>query len=373
MAVITYTRSSSLNNWGFCQQQYFLTYNLGLLKKSNKKADQGSAVHKVLEWLAYMKQYQQDNPASASVDVDGVSYDYKDFLTPYFLDSEEVDAINKSRKAASIYKTSPFIQYGHIRYGMDIVEHLISRACDYYGSKSDEKWAKANIRDCWNWTWMGLDYLNGAYDPRKRNIKAPERQFDLPIDADWALYDYGTINGEEIKGRFAIKGTIDLITELSPDTLEIVDWKTGQRLNWSTGEEKTYAKLCKDIQLMLYYYAASRLYPEYKNIILTIFYIRDGGPFTLSFERSDMDYVEDQLKQHFLEVQSSQLPKLCSPTQTDFKCTKLCQFYKDNWENTNQNQCRFIHEEIKKIGIDNVIEKYKNPDFKFSSYQQPGQ
>ena len=43
-----------------CEQQYFIEYVLGIRSPSNKKADKGTIVHKVLEILACIKQAQQD-------------------------------------------------------------------------------------------------------------------------------------------------------------------------------------------------------------------------------------------------------------------------------------------------------------------------
>ena len=60
--IVTYIRSSSYNNYDFCQMQYFLTYVLGYRSDSNKKADLGTMAHKVMEILAGLKKFQQDNP-----------------------------------------------------------------------------------------------------------------------------------------------------------------------------------------------------------------------------------------------------------------------------------------------------------------------
>jgi len=49
--IITYVRSSSYNNYSYCEMQYFMTYVLGHQSKSGKKADMGTMVHKVMEVL----------------------------------------------------------------------------------------------------------------------------------------------------------------------------------------------------------------------------------------------------------------------------------------------------------------------------------
>ena len=119
-----------------------------------------------------------------------------------------------------------------------------------------------------------------------------------------AKVNYTLPNGEEFTGRLAIKGTIDLVTEVDDGVIEVVDWKTGQRKDWATGEQKDYEKLSKDPQLLLYYYAISKLFPQYEQAIMSIFYIRDGGPFSLCFDESDQEYFLDKLKltKHIVKI-----------------------------------------------------------------------
>ena len=51
-------------------------------------------------------------------------------------------------------------------------------------------------------------------------------------------------------------------------------------MDWTTGEVKDYKKLENDPQLLLYYYAISKLYPEFPNRIMSIFFYKDkdGNP-----------------------------------------------------------------------------------------------
>ena len=126
-----------------------------------------------------------------------------------------------------------------------------------------------------------LKYNDGQFDPRKRNVVASEPQFDIAIEEDWAKYEYKMPDGKLVEGRLAIKGTIDLVTEVDEGVIEVIDWKTGRRLNWATGEEKTYEKLLEDPQLLLYNYAISKLFPEYKQAI---------GDSNQSFGRSRLTF-----------------------------------------------------------------------------------
>ena len=103
---------------------------------------------------------------------------------------------------------------------------------------------------------------------------------------------------------------------------------TGQRLDWATGEKKDFAKLQKDFQLMLYYYAIRKLFPEYKSVMVTIIFLRDGGPFSVIFEDDTIDQVEEMFKEHFETVKAKTYPKPRNARRSDYRCNKLCHFYK---------------------------------------------
>lgn len=372
--ICTYARSSSLKNWEYCQQQYFINYNLGIYQPANKKAVLGTITHKVLEWLALAKLHWNDTEIVFEDDSskEMIVLDPNKLSEWIVLPDDIVDTINKTRANKSVYLDKVTLPYGTKRMGYDVVNELIIKAFNYYSKKYTYDWTMTDLKNCGNWTWMALEWGNGCYDPRNRTIVSPECTFDMPIEQEWAKYEYDFM-GEKISGNFAIKGTIDLITQTDSDTLEIVDYKTGERKDWATGQEKTYAHLCTDSQLALYHYAATRLYPHIKHILFTIFFIRHGGPFTVTFNSDNIKNVEKLLKDHFDEIRDTKLPKMLSPQQKDFRCTKLCGYYKNNWPNTDQNICRFIHNEIKRIGMDNVIERYKQNDHKFDSYAAPGE
>lgn len=371
--IICYARSSSLKDWEYCPQKYFINYNLGIKEPPNKKAVMGTITHKVLEWLALAK--LNWHPEKISFYDDSLNEQIEmltqDLTATTILEDKTVDEINKTRSNKSIYKTVASINYGTERKGYLLINDLIIRAFQYYSTKYKYDWTTSDLKNCGNWTWMALEWNNGNYDPRNLKIVSPERSFDIEIEQEWAKYDFVSGN-KNISGNFSIKGTIDLITEVNSDTLEIIDWKTGQRYDWAKGEEKTYEKLCNDVQLALYHYAATKLYPHINHILFTIFFIRDGGPFTVTFDSDNLNNVEEILKQHFTEVKNVRLPKMLSNNQSDFRCTKLCSYYKNKWPNSDQNVCRFIHNEIKRIGMDAVIDRYKQDNYEFNQYQSPG-
>jgi hypothetical protein len=363
---ISFLRSSSISTFeNYCQHKYYLIYNLGLEDYSNKKAELGTCVHAVLECLAGMKKnfqdkgiYEYNHPGFGLVKCGS-----KKFMLPYKLTDIEIDKINKSRKNKDIYKDQIKVEYGHIRYGVECVEDIFNKSFEYYGKKSNHEWEDLDYRNALNWTWMELDWGNGEFDPRKRKVMHPEYPFNIEIKKDWAKLD----NGEYLR----IKGTIDLVTEIDDGIIEIIDHKTGQRLNWSTGKVKEFEDLMEDTQLMLYYYAARLSFPEYHSIMLTIFFIRDGGPFTLAFDDMTIPEIENRIRENFEKIRDCKKPKLRDPSHKEFQCKTLCGFFKEKIENTCV--CDYIAKEIDVYGIEKVSLKHRKKDFEVGFYKNPGE
>ena len=337
----TYIRSSSYNNYEFCQMQYFITYVLGHQSDSGKKAELGTMVHKVMEVMADLKKFMQDNPK-------------RKFLTT------EDDAIGEVK----IHKDKFMEDF--------FVVELSDRSFDSYSKDSKNKFTAGDRKTCLNLVWKALQYNDGQFDPRTRNVVASEPHFDLVIEEDWAKYDFELPDGEKISGNLAIKGTIDLVTETEDGIIEVIDWKTGRRLDWATGEEKTYEKLCSDPQLLLYNYAISKIFPEYEQAIMSIFYIKDGGPFSMCFDDSDRKKFLGMLKDRFQSIKSNCSPKPLSKNRQHWKCNKLCHFFKNNWPNTEQNMCIYIEEHLKKHGMDKTVQNCTKEGFNIGYYNAPG-
>jgi len=328
-----------------CEQQYLFDYVMGYRSPSNKKADKGTIVHKVLEILAFVKFHQQKGDKIFVDDIVG-----------------EVDINN---------------------YDLDAI---IDSVYTYYTTAfSHHKWTATDARDCSKWTYKAINYENGMFDPRKRNILYPEQRFDITIDKPWAHFKYKTKDGP-LEGQLSIKGTIDLITQPNENTAEIIDWKTGRRLNWATGEEKTQEKLEVDPQLMIYYYAVKKLYPHIDNVIVTIYFINDGGPFSVAFDKSDLYKTEQLLKDKFKKIQHTLKPRL----NKSWKCTKLCHYGKTTFEGTNiepiteyrdgmvcnvgdkMTKCEQVAHDIGLKGYQETVDEYTTPGYNVGHYKAPG-
>lgn len=328
-----------------CEQQYFFEYVLGYRGPSNQKADKGTIVHKVLEILAIIKQSEQNGQQFCEDDILG-QIDTKQ----YNLDTMTTDVYN------------------------------------YYSSKfHHHKWTEKDLKDCKLWVEKAITYNDGMFDPRNREILCPEQHFDIVIDKPWAKYKYNTSQGV-LEGTLAIKGTIDLITKVADNTIEIVDWKTGRRLNWATGQEKTQEKLEDDPQLRIYHYAIQKLYPDIEHVMVTIFFINDGGAFSVHFDKSDLPKTESMLRDKFEVIKQTRKPRL----NKSWMCSKLCHFGKSTFENskvlpiieyrdnqtcqkdTFMTKCEQVKHDIELKGIDAVVDEYTVPGYTVGKYKAPG-
>ncbi len=345
--IVTYIRSSSYTNFDYCQMQYFITYNLGWPSKSNKRADMGTMAHKVMEILSGLKKFQQDKPKNKFLVV-------------------EDDACGKVKIDKNRLLTD------------DLLDELCELSFECYKLKmTDHKWYPRDLKEVKRSVYMFIRQNGGQFDPRLRNIHHPEPHFDIPIEEDWAKFEY-EIDGKMVKGQLAIKGTIDLVTLVNDETIEVIDWKTGRRMNWATGEEKDFKKLSSDPQLLLYFYAISKLYPDYLNRIMSIFFCKDTEgemdpkPFSMCFDKSDEERFLGMLKKRFEEIKKNTSPKLMDPSRRSFKCTRMCHYCKTNWEGTDENMCLFIEKHIKEHGMEETVKKCTRPGFDIGFYESPG-
>lgn len=344
--IITYFRSSSFNTHSLCEQQYFIEYVLGMRGPSNKKADKGTITHKVLEILADIKKNKQENNL-------------------IFLD----DVV------------------GNININNYYLDNIIDIVYKYYTNQfNHHEWKPVDFIDCRDWVYKAIECNNGMFDPRNRDILSPEQHFDIAIEKPWAKYSYNTSEGL-LEGYLGLKGTIDLITRIDDTTLEVIDWKTGKRLDWATGKEKTHEKLQNDPQLMIYHYAISKIFPSFNNIIVTIYFINDGGPFSIMFDKKDLPRTEEMLRNKFDIIKKTRKPRL----NKTWMCNKLCHFgktsfshadnvlpileYRDNQvcqKDSPMTKCEQIKHDIEVNGMDAVVEQYKMPTHSFAKYKAPG-
>ena len=301
---IKFLRASSINTYRGCEFQFFMEQILELPSKSGKKAFLGTIIHHVLELMA---------------------------------------------KGSKVKRNFGIITY-HKRL-LDICWSRYTNESPEFGLKeTDKKFCLKTIEKV----------LNTNYDPRKLNVIATEYQFKIPLTGkDFNFEFYDIVKGTVEKGQYEIRGTIDLITEIDSNTLEIVDWKTGSRKCWNTGDLKEYEYLySKDVQLKMYDLATSILFPQYKNRVLTIHYINDGGPFTVTFDDSDRKNTETMIRDTFNSIKWNQMPSRIKETKASdkWKCKSTCYFGK-TLTKSGTSICDALHSYSIGNGIDDTYAK----------------
>ena len=329
---IEYLRSSSYSRFDFCPLLYYLEYCLGWTSPSGKKATMGTIVHGVLETIATLSKAKKNKQ----------------------------DTINNKI-------------VGKISTNIYNIDGITAKVYNYYKKHSTHlTFTQQDYKDCEKWVHKTLEFNNGQFDPRKQNIVQSELPFDIPLEYDWALLRNG-------KYLF-LKGTIDLVVQESETRYHVQDYKTGARKNWSTEEVKEHQDLQDDIQVRLYHYVIAKLYPELTEILVTIYYINDGGPFTICLNLDDdLIKTEQMLKTRFEEIRDCIRP----PQNKTWKCSKLCGCGKTSFEDTEitptkhngkyLTKCEQIWNELQKHPIDVVTKHYTKPGFSVDYYQPPGE
>lgn len=314
--IVTYFRSSSYNEWSWCEQSYLLKYQLGLSFGANKKAEIGNIIHKTLEVLALQKLAQQNNQNT--------------FTCP------ELGEFHT-------HTTSPDL--------------LLQRTFEYVKKIVPKHgWNDKDYDECKKL--LENATTDSYYDPRDLKIVAAERHFELEIKEPWAYYNYHLPDEKRLTGYLRIMGCLDLVTGDENDVIEVVDYKTGRpQFDWISGKEKTYEQLLDDFQFQLYHYAATQLYKNAKTVLLTVYYIRNNTYFTLFFDNGTK--VLNKIRRRFEEIKTTKYPRLIYP---NWKCEKLCPYYSNNHPISDKKLCFHYKDELINVGIKKVLNNEINLD-----------
>jgi len=320
---ISYFRSSSYHCFNLCQHQYFLNYVLGIPNIVGIKAHKGTIAHKVLEILAKAKLASQNDQSIITDDI-----------------------FSNNNIPIDQFKTDSFIEYAY------------NHAFSYYNEKDQLCLSDADFREVKRWIYKVIN--EGTFDPRNFTIISPERYFNLEIKKDWARLP----NNKYL----TIKGTIDLIVE-HDNSYEIIDWKTGKCMSYISMKPKTYVDLVDDFQLRLYHYAMRKLYPHQKNVLVTIHYINDGGPRTITHDDSNLSIVEARLYNQFVNIRDCVRPIRRDNAQGIF-CNRICSYGKHFID--NKTQCQYIYDQLRLEGMTSTIANHTFAGFNINDYEEPG-
>ena len=310
---LRYLSPSRINKYNGCEYAYHLAYDLGLKGFQNLGAYKGEICHAVLETIL-----------------------------------EKVKDLGKSETFETIKNYESIL--------MQQIEEI----------KSELTLSEEDIQDCRSMLELMLNDKNADYFNKK--IIGIERKFDLVISKDGVLIDDRMEDRAKDLGldevlyfdsyyseldAFRVYGIIDLVIERDSDTIEIIDWKTGK-------VKKKYDQLKKDPQLLTYNMAARYIFPQYKNIIITIYYAR-GKPLTFCFDENDFNITVSALYNKWTRIRNNRNPSRNVKDFNKWMCN-FCAFKKDNDDKSACKKDCDIFYELEKQGMDlsECIEKIKN-------------
>lgn len=266
--------ASAIGLYNHCPFSYYLHYILGMESKAGKAALQGNIVHQALEWMIKLRKCGKTN------------------VDPMWLLHRAWDEHTAATPEISIRK----------------VTTRIDKETGGFKEAADFKKCRIALE-----TILADDYHN----PYKLTVLDGEQWFALEMPGE----EWQCLDKDGKLYQFAVRGFIDLVHEIDDDTIEIVDWKTGNRKNFYTQEPIDEIVLMQEIQPRLYHLAAYFLYPKYKNILITFFYANEGGPVTIALSHDDLVDTIAFLHTFFTTVKSDTLIR----RSLHWSC-KMCSF-----------------------------------------------
>lgn len=149
-----------------------------------------------------------------------------------------------------------------------------------------------------------VDSFDGCPRPNfEDDLKLVEKR---TVDPNSPLHKYKVLAVEHPfthdMGGFNIHGYIDLIVEKDKDTLNVIDYKTGN-------STKNVDKAFRDFQMRIYSIVAKLDFPGYKYVEMTLDYLRKQ-PITVIFDKEDDDKTIEGLHKVWNRIESSKDPKI---------------------------------------------------------------
>ncbi len=294
--------ASAIKTYYHCSFKYWLEKILGMESPSGKAALQGTIVHQVFEW---MSKFELRN---------------KKRFDPMWMLEKSWNKHTKLEPSVEIRRTT-------------------SR-----GEAADFKKCRLSVEKI----------LDSDFSPYKSKIIDVERWFEIEIPGkEWSCQD-----GHGQKHQLTCRGRIDLVREIDSETIEIIDWKTGKREDFYTRRLHDFTSLMHDIQVRLYHLAVTELYPQYKNILVTIHYVLDGGPITIPLTREDIIPTISALWKFFDTIKKDSLLirnrswtcRMCSFGKSDICQRVWSDFNAMGYGYTKDKYSKMTYEDQKKFG-----------------------
>jgi len=292
--LFTHATASRIKTFKQCEFRYFLEYMIQYppMKGDNVYSGKGSAVHEALEgWVNFKLGVE---PGGSKP----VEEDYEETLRKYY----------ETHRTWTLDQRTPD-KKGNPRG----FPHPVEKTCESCPwATKDNRCAIAN---------QSTDAVDGCPRPNFQDdldliVKTIERT-DYPF---LALDENGKfvkkILGAEIGfrdelGGVPVHGKIDLVVEDNPDTIEVIDYKTGKSMS--------YNEAAKDPQVRTYGAVIRKLYPQYKYVMVTLHYLRKI-PVTVPLSAKDDELTILSLQRAAKQITENTDPSRVTPSKWGFPC-----------------------------------------------------
>lgn len=284
---------SRLDTASKCDFKYYMCYMLGIsdkLSASPFASNFGKSVHNVLEEYALSKG-TLDWRAALLKEIS------KKDMRPY----DVMEAASKRVKAQFFVDKDchncPFFQKRGSK--CKIVQQHVDKF---------EGCPKRLHEDALKMTEAAIERYAKYFDTGIRSAENPNGKV-LGVEHEFTI----ELGKDEWGDPIVMHGLIDLVVEQDPDTVLVIDYKTGFKT-------QNADELMKDMQARMYSCAAKHEFPEYKYVFLSFDYFR-GVPTDVVFTQDQDDATKDIVRRRWNEIKGKRNIKRRS---YDWYCQYLC-------------------------------------------------
>ena len=273
---------SRVNTNKDCELKYFLSYHIRLpeSRESNIYGEKGTAAHQALEY--YINDIRVKRNPELKGELEGK------------MGSNYVQTLKDFYKETQLWKLDD-------RTGMR-------------GNKP-KGWPHPVEKTCEACPWASKDGICEIADKPYKSVEGcprPNFEDDLSL-VDWTIntdeypiFENDIIGAEveftlTVEGGVILRGVIDLVVKVDGDTLEVIDFKSGN-------STKSYNAALTDPQMRIYSMVAKILWPGYKTYVTSLYYIRKKRMVSCVFSEEDDKGTLKAVQQHWKKIKNNKDP-----------------------------------------------------------------
>jgi len=293
--LFTHATASRIKTYKQCEFKYFLEYMVQYppMRGDSIYTGKGSAVHEALEgWVNFKLgvEDKEDGPL--------VEENWEETLRKYY----------EKSKLWTLDQRTPDKQGNPRGFPHPVVKTCEScpwatkdNRCEISNAaiEATDGCPRPNFEDdiaLVNRTLSRTDYAPLAVDDDGKftnKIVGAEVPFDMVIDG------------------IRVRGIMDLVLECNKDTIEVCDYKTGKSMS--------YTAASNDAQVRIYAKVARILFPQYKYVCVTLFYLRKTEVTVPLSVEDDVDTMRS-LKLRAKQIMENEDPRQVRPSKWGFPC-----------------------------------------------------